>query len=384
MTRLRLLFASMIVCVAAVAMVPSADAARKMEIAVADDNVFLKGLWDPFTGFRKARDLNATWVRVNVGWDQALGSQADERREPSNITYNWTPWDDLIARAANEGLKVELTLVGPAPRWASGNRKSGFPIVRPNARKFGQFARAAAEHFDGRVERYTIWNEGNLKAWLSPKRRAPAIYRKLYDSAYRNINAVDSDNKVFIGETAPYGQRGRTTAPLKWLRGVTRVNSRYRGHRGKTLLTDGYAHHPYDYKHKPTYRYPGKDNVTVATLGRLERALSRLRAARALRTPSGGVPYIYLTEYGYFAAYKYRLPQAKHARFLKKGFKIAQRNPRVKQMLQYLLVQPPSKTGFFATHIMSRSFKPYRAYTVLRRWARRQARRGGVLENPLN
>jgi hypothetical protein len=130
----------------------------------------------------------------------------------------------------------------------------------------------------------------------------------------------------------------------------------------------------------------------VSTLSRLTKALSKLRKARALRTPGGGTPFIYLTEYGYFArhrgqsrrARKYAISPARQASYLKKGFQLAQRNPRVKQMLQYLLVQPPSRTSFFATHIMSRSFRPYRAYNTLKSWAASEARRGGVRRNPLN
>jgi hypothetical protein len=283
-------------------------------------------------------------------------------------------------------MNVELTLTGPAPRWATGNRKVG--VRKPKAAKFGSFARSAAQHCDGRVTRYTIWNEPNLRVWLKPIRQSPRLYRNLYASAYRGIKGVDSSNQVLIGETAPYGQRDseglRTIAPLKFLRGVTRVNSRYRGHRGSPLRTDGYAHHPYDFKHKPTYKYPGKDNVTMATLSRLTKALSRLRSARALTTPSGGVPYVYLTEYGYFAAYKYKLPRAKQAKYLVTGFRMARKNPRVKQMLQYLLVQPPKSTAFFATHIMNRSFQPYTAFKRLKAWAAREAASGGILENPQN
>jgi hypothetical protein len=380
--RLRMLVAPLLVCVAALGMTSTADAARNMELAIADDNVFVKGLWDPFKGFRKARKLNATWVRVNIPWDQAVNEDS-ARRMPDNVTYNWTPWDDAVNRAAAEGIKTEITLVGPTPRWGSKGGE-GFPVKKPKAGKFARFARAAAEHFRGRVTRYSIWNEPNLKVWLAPRRKAPKLYYKLYKKSYKQIKKVDRDIEVLIGETAPYGQRKRTIAPLTFIRKVVGANRRYRGRRGKGLKTDGYAHHPYDYKHKPKYKYPGRNNVTVATLRRLEKALIRLRSARALRRPDGGVPYIYLTEYGYFAAYKYRLPPKKHARYLKQGFKIAQRNDRVKQMLQYLLVQPPSRTGFFATHIMSRSFRPYRAYKVLKRWANRQSKRGRVLRNPLN
>ena len=383
--RLRTLVAPLLVCAFALGLTSTAHAAKGMELAIQDDNVLRDGLSDPFTGFAKARELNATWVRVNLPWAQAVNG-AKRRKQPKNITYDWVRWDDAVTRARAQGINVELTLTGPAPRWATGNRRVG--VKKPKAGKFGAFARSAANHFDGRVTRYTIWNEPNLRQWLQPIRKSPRIYRSLYASAYRGIKSVNSDNQVLIGETAPYGQRDseglRTIAPLKWLRGVTRVNRRYRGHRGSTLRTDGYAHHPYDYKHRPTYKYPGKDNVTIATLSRLTKALSRLRSAGALKTPQGGVPYVYLTEYGYFAAYKYKLPRKKQAKYLVQGFKIARKNKRVKQMLQYLLIQPPSRTGFFATHIMNRSFTPYPAYKKLRSWARREAARGGIQKNPLN
>jgi hypothetical protein len=384
--RLRTLLAPLLVCVFALGLTSSADAAKRMELAVQDDQVFLKGLANPFTGFEKARELNATWIRVNLTWAEAVNG-ANRRKQPKNLTYNWIPWDDAVTRARAQGINVELTLTGPAPRWATGNRKKG--VYKPKAGKFGAFARSAAEHFGPLgVKRYTIWNEPNLRRWLQPARQSARLYRNLYASAYRGINKASSRNQVLIGETAPYGQRDseglRTIAPLKWLRGVTRVNRRYRGHRGSTLRTDGYAHHPYDYKHKPTYRYPGKDNVTLATLGRLTKALSRLRSAGALKTPKGGVPYVYLTEYGYFAAYKYKLPRKKQARYLVKGFRMARKNPRVKQMLQYLLVPPPPSLKFFSTHVMNKNFTPYPAYKRLRSWAAREAARGGIKKNPLN
>ena len=50
--RVRMLLAPLLVCVAAMGMASTADAAKRMEIAVADDNVFLKGLYTPFTGLR--------------------------------------------------------------------------------------------------------------------------------------------------------------------------------------------------------------------------------------------------------------------------------------------------------------------------------------------
>ena len=67
-------------------------------------------------------------------------------------------------------------------------------------------------------------------------------------------------------------------------------------------MADGYAHHPYDFANPPAAPYPGADNVTMGTLGRLTTALDRLAAAKALRTPDGKPLDVYLTEFGYFAS----------------------------------------------------------------------------------
>jgi hypothetical protein len=385
--RLTRLIALVAVCVAAMGFsAGSANAAKGLEVAVQDDATFLLGLRSPFKGLTHAKRLKVTWIRVNLTWKSVLKKQGKAKRQPKRLRYRWRAWDDIVRRARRRGIAVQLTVTGPAPRWATGRRKKS-GIYKPNAKKFGAFARAAARHFRGKVRRYSIWVEPNLKVWLAPMKRSPKIYRALYAAAYKNIKRVSRRNQVLIGETAPYATPRRTIAPLRFLRGVTCVNRRYRGRRCKGLRTDGYAHHPYDYKHKFGYRYPGKDNVTISTLRRLTKALSKLRKARALTTPSGGVPYVYLTEFGYFSAgtgraRRYNISKKKHASYLVKGFRVARKNKRVKQMLQYILVTPPKKYGFFQTQIMNRRFKPYPAYRALRRWATREAKRGGIRTKP--
>ena len=108
---------------------------------------------------------------------------------------------------------------------------------------------------------------------------------------------------MLIGETAPYGRSGYSTAPLAFLRSLTCVNSKYKRTRScPKLKADGYAHHPYDFSHAPDYRYPGADNVTLGTLLRLKKALDKLSRAGVLRRNGGGNLPLYLTEYGYFAS----------------------------------------------------------------------------------
>jgi hypothetical protein len=382
--RLKLLFALALACASLTAATSSAMAARGMEVAVQDDSVFVsqfKGMAHRAKGLQLAQQLRVTWIRANVDWAYVVGGKNRKKHnEPKSVKYNWSGYDFLIRDAAKKGIHVELGLVGPAPAYATGNHKVG--VDRVKAAPFRRFALAAAQHFQllG-VHRYAIWNEPNLRAWLSPLTKAPSLYRAMYGNAYNVIKDADPNSQVLIGETSPYSlAKGRNAmSPLQFLRGVTCATKNYkRGHNCATLKADGYAHHPYDFAHKPTYRYPGADNVTMATLSRLTSALSKLKNANLLTTPSGGVPQLYLTEYGFFSHGKYKLSRSRQGSYLVQGFKMAQKNPHVKQVLQFLLAQPTGHFKAFDTSICSRKGGATAAFNALKKWAQAAAKSGQI------
>ena len=383
--RLKLLIVLVLTCASLTAATSSAVAARGMEVAVQDDSVFLfqyKSYAHRAKGLALAQQIRATWIRSNVVWSYVVGKQRRNKKAPKNIKYNWSGYDALIRDAEKKGIHVQLVLTGPAPAWATGNHKVG--VYKPKAGAFKAFARAAAEHFRllG-VQRYSIWNEPNFKGWISPVTSAPSIYRGLYQNGYSAIKGADPNAKVLIAETSPYqigkGKRRNATAPLAFLRGVTFAKSNYkRAHKCATLKADGFAHHPYDFKHKPSYKYPGKDNVTMRTLGRLTSALSKLRKSKLLTTPSGGTPQLYLTEYGFFSSGKYKLSRSKQGSYLVQGFKMAQRNSHVKQCLQYLFAAPSGNLRAFDTSITSRKGSPTKAFNMLKSWAQKAAKSGQI------
>jgi hypothetical protein len=365
-------------------------AARGMEIALQDDPVFLgESYFDRERGLRVARSLGVTRLRVNVNWAFSLSSaQMRSRSRPRNFVYGFHSYDPLIDAAARHGIRIHASLTGPAPRWATGNRRkpSGH---RPNAAEFERFARAAVTHFKGRIDRYSIWNEPNWKTWLGPSKAAPGLYRALYTRGYRAVKSIDPRAKVLIGETSPYRRRGFSSAPIAFLRSVTCVNTRYR-RRGRCprLRADGYAHHPYDFRHSPSYRYPGSDNATMGTLGNLTRALDRLRRSGQLRFNGRGRMPVFLTEFGYFARGHRALPARTRSRFLANGFQRALRNGRVKSQLQYLLVSPPRRFpwAFFDLGLMNTSGRKHPQFGALQRWYRRNRGRvkrpGGAISLP--
>jgi hypothetical protein len=357
-------------------------AARGMELALQDDATFVVGgkRVPRARAFTYARQLGVTRLRVNLLWAYTMNRDAyDARRKPAKIQYRFDSFDSLVDQAADNGIRVHLSLTGPAPRWARPKPLLRQAWYKPNAREFGKWAGVVAEHFAGRVDRYSIWNEPNWKTWLGPLKTAPALYRSLYTRGYAAIKAADPRAKVLIGETSPNGRAGLSTAPLAFLRKVACVNSKYkRVSHCPTLKADGYAHHPYDFRHAPNFKFPGDDNVTLGTLSRLTKALDKLSRVGALRKNGGGRMPLYLTEYGYFANGHRAQPPKQRTRYLQQAYTIALKNSRVKSQLQYLLVSPPanSSSAFFNLALLSPSGKKYPQFGALQRWF--NANRGKV------
>jgi hypothetical protein len=153
----------------------TASAGPRMELGLMDEGVFLdERYYGADRGLEAARSLHVRRLRINVLWANALTEgQAVARKAPARPTYEWGKWDRAVARARTRGVKVQLTLTGPAPAWAAGNRRRG--PYRPSASQYGRFVSAAVKHFRGVVSRYSIWNEPNHVGWLRPRASGPAL-----------------------------------------------------------------------------------------------------------------------------------------------------------------------------------------------------------------
>jgi hypothetical protein len=338
--------------------------AAGFEVALQDNAVFLhRYYYDLERAYGQARELGASWLRVTLLWSGT---------EPARGRFDWREADRAVDAAARHGIDVELNLTGPAPAWATGDGRVG--VVRPDPRLFGEFVRGAAAHLRGRVRRYTVWNEPNYETWLAPQRTAASQYRTLYGTAHRAISDVDPDAQVLIGETAGPSQRGSVIPALRFLREVA---CRDRGGRPtarcEPLHADGYAHHPYDFTHPPEHRPGGRDDVTIGSLDRLETALDELAASGALLSREGRPLDVYLTEFGYLRRTERRLPDRVRAEYLRRAFDMARgRFPRVRQLLQYLLVSPPPDFpgGRFDTSVVSGSGEERAPFRALAEWSR--------------
>lgn len=346
-----------------------AHASAGMELALQDDDVFIYSTAKVRErGLDAAVKLGVKRIRVNVLWARVEVDNPRSRKLPKNPVYDFGPIDQLQLQAAARHIKLQLTIAGPAPAWATKNHRVG--NTWPNAYRYGKFAEAVAEHFKGRVDRYSIWNEPNWDTWLNPVKHAPGIYRSLYISGYKAIKQADPRAKVLIGELQPYAEK-HSIAPLKFLRGVTCTTPRYTAaKRCAGLRSDGLALHPYQFTLAPNLPFGGPDDAPFGSLRNATRALDKLAHRHALTTPTGHHLNLYLTEFGYLTRGSRALSASRRAAWLSQAYTLARRNPRVKEFLQYQLIDRPSRVAWHSGVMSSRGV-PQAPYNALARVARK-------------
>ena len=358
---------------------PSPADAR-MRVAVQDDSLLLYRPGEYMgidTAYRRMRAMRTSLVRMNVLWGYAVTeSQRNLKRKPRNVVYDWALFDRAIRNARRRGMKVQLTLSGPAPAWATPKKRLSKGHYKPKVRLYKKFVKAFARRYRRQVDRFAIWNEPNWYKWLAPHRKSPRLYRRLYKAGYKAIKRKAPRAEVLLGELSPNKQPRIAIAPLKFLRRMTCLNDHYRKKRRLSrrrcrtkLRADGVAHHPYDFDKPPWKNVKGRDNVTIATIPRLTRALDKMKRRRVLVPRRTRKMPVHLTEYGYHRSGSRRIPERRRARWTKRAFKIARKHRRVKTMLNYGFVRPPGNT-FFDFSLINTNGSNTRTYKKLRRWAR--------------
>jgi hypothetical protein len=347
----------------AAAAAPALASVRQISI-IQDQNALLS---DPAGTLRTFRELGVQMVRVSVVW-AAIAPAWQARSTPRNFNAgdpaaypaaNWAPYDEIVRLAKADGIQLDMTVGGGAPRWAEG---PGIPSAaldnpewawRPSAPAFGQFVRAVATRYSGtyvppgdttplpRVSFWAIWNEPNFGEDLGPQAIrgstvsvAPWMYRNLLAQAWNALQHTGHGrDTILIGETAPRGMSGPArpghpqglpgnfaqTRPLQFLRTLYCVDSRFRELRGAAagvvgcptnaagsrafrranpalFLASGYADHPYPQNEPPPLEQDSNPDIApFARLGNLERELDQLQRIYGSRRR---LP-IWNTEYGY-------------------------------------------------------------------------------------
>ena len=367
-----------------------AEASGRQMTILQDDGVLLGHTrHDPEAAMQEAKALGVDVVRVFVNWYRVSPKPKSRRKpagfdvgDPDESGYDWSTFDAFIDRARRNHLKVLLTLSPPIPYWASDeprrcpHRIGGYSRLalscmwKPDAKLFGQFAKAVARRYGrggsahgGSVAMYSIWNEPNLEHYLYPQLQrssagmvdlAARRYRELWYEGWKAIAAYDRRlrDKVLFGETSAI------SSPMDTLYAALCLDEHGRPFRGRLrslqgcvrprrLPIGGIAQHPYnkDAGGSVFTRSFTLDSLPMGYLPRLRRLMDR--AARLGRIPGGRG--IYITEFGFQSSPPDRLVRiglAQHATRLNEAERLFFGDPRVKAVAQYELFDAPDAREF--------------------------------------
>jgi len=350
----RLLLTALCALVAALALAAPAAAAPSQQLLFDAPRDLLDDGRRP-AALDELQGLGVRTLRVLVYWKDVAPAAQSASRPDADLTdpasYDWAKYDGLMAAARERGMAVVLTLTLPGPKWAMRDRKDF--LTRPSPSLFGRFVEAAAKRYGDQVGTWAIGNEPNLPDFLRPQysggeARSPGIYRKLVQAASAALDRTgQGPDTMLAGETLPRGRRGRSVAPLAFLRGVLCLDRSYRKRRGCARLdVDGWSHHPYTTPVGPFFASPNRDDVTIGTLSRLTRALDRAARAGAIRSR---MP-VWLTEFGVQSSPDRiaGVSLARQVEFRAHAERLAYGNARVKAFSQYLLTDDPPIEGVSA------------------------------------
>ena len=378
---------------------PSAAHASGPALGIADDRVLLGGGPTAQDAVKRWAALGIQQVRVTAMWSRIAQSPRSKSRpsgfdaaDPSSPGYDWAALDGAVDLAKANGIQPIVLITGPGPYWASRfpSHRSGTYYPSPSA--FGHFAKAVAERYGDRVDRYILWNEPNLAAWLTPQAKcrshhgctavAPHVYRSLVRAAYPAVHAADKHATVLIGATSSRGSSlhsaSSTERPLAFLRTLGCVNSHYAKVRSgackhfHAAKGDGYAYHPHSVLLAPDRPFPNHDDADIASLGRVETTLDKLQRRGRLKASTHRF-YLYLDEFGFQTNPPDKLAGvslSQQDKWLQKAAYIAWRDHRVKLFSQYLWRDDPvSRRGGYSGWQSGLQFADGRAKPALRHFA---------------
>lgn len=364
----RLLRPFLLVVLLALALPAAAIAAEDSEVGIEDERLMLSEPGRSAASVAAWKAIGVDTVRIHAQWFRVSPGAQAKRRPPGfdpadhrDRRYDWGTLDQAVALVHGAGMRVMLTVTGPPPLWASGDRRKRNPRFKPDPRGYGQFARAVATRYGAQVDRYLLWNEPNQAGWLQPqntcrgkgeRRRcvhtSPHVYRDLVRAARPQIERADRGAQVLIGELAPIGSEptrdGSPIKPLAFLREMGCVDAGYRPirdgecRRFRPAGGDAFGYHPHGVRNGPERSNPDRDSAQIADLPRLQRALDRLTRRGRIRSP-GRRPFdLYLTEFSYQTSPPDRavgISLSKQAVYQQQAAYLAWRNPRVRNLTQY-------------------------------------------------
>jgi hypothetical protein len=254
-----------------------ANASARAQYGVQDDAWLLYGPEAPAKRIQILQRLGVDIVRLTLRWDTVAQREPVDPRNPDDPAYDWTLYDPILQRLRAANIPVLISLWGTPP-WA--NEGQGPNYLPDNTTSFASFAYAAATKYPW-INRWTVWNEPNVRLFLVPN--SPRLYvTRLLNPAYRALKSANPRNLVAGGVTSPR-KTPSGVSPLTWIRGM----------RAARALLDAYAQNPYPVRPLETPTSGGCWRCTEITMATLPKLIAEVKRQFGTRTR------IWLTEYGY-------------------------------------------------------------------------------------
>jgi hypothetical protein len=425
----KLTIALLLATTAVLALAHAAGASQRQNQIIQADPPMLT---DPVGTLAQFRALGANTVRIIVHWDfVAPDTRPADGADPNSYpAANWAPYDAIVQEAHRDGMTIDFTVAGGAPRWAQGAHIPPQGQVdrsfawKPDAKLYGDFVHAVGERYDGSftpdgatsplpaVRFWAIWNEPNFGQDLGPQAIngsklsvAPMMYRNLLDAGWRALHQTGhGSDTIVIGGFAAEGRSGPVNAqhpqglpgdyaqtkPLQFIPTLYCLDARAKPLRGSyakargcpvnaagtrafraqhpgLFNASGVADHPYSGGRSPVdAKGLDKDFAIFSQLGNLEKVLDRSVSAYGSHKRYP----IYSDEYGYITRPPQIAPYVSPATasyYMNWAEYLSWRSSRIASYAQYLLRDPPH--GFpigFTSGLESDLGKPKETYYAYR------------------
>ncbi len=244
------------------------------------DDAYLGGGQSLEPNLKTLDRLGVKLVRFTINWRQVARKKPLRAGNPGDPAYDWSKTDAVLKGLRKHRIAVLATLCG-TPAWANGGKAAN--VIPRSKSSFGAFALAAAKRYPW-ITMWEIWNEPNLRRFLTPN--SPALYvQRLLNPAYAALHGVRRSNRVAGGATSPRPTPSGLS-PVAFMRGMRAAHARL----------DAYSHHPYPVTpgETPSSFAHGSCRYCkgVLTLANLPVLLQEVRR-------DFGGKRIWLTEYGY-------------------------------------------------------------------------------------
>jgi hypothetical protein len=311
-----------------------ASASSHVQYGVQDDAWLLYGPEAPDKRIQILQRLGVDLVRMTLRWDLVAQQKPADPRDPADPAYDWSLYDPILERLHAAHINVLVSLWGTPPWATTGARNNAIPS---DSTSLASFAFAASTRFPW-INRWTVWNEPNLRTFLVPN--SPSLYvSRLLNPTYRALKSASPRNLIAGGVTSPR-KTPTGVSPITWIRGM----------RSAHALLDAYAQNPYPVRPRETPTSGGCWRCTEVTMATLPKLITEVKRDFGTRTR------IWLTEYGYNSKPPSKwlgVSNTLQAKFVGDAALRAYLAPRVDLLIHFLVRDEPNAlkwtSGFYTS-----------------------------------